>query len=198
MNEIERAKRLSQTFVHFVTARASLFTDHEISGLPIRAKYRHFRTICVETVDNSTKDWLSSLKWWSSKHGVATLYNSSVFLFASSQYLSTHFFAWPSMSQDHEEVVFVSDFRSFSFRWLFHCTSRNSGFKHTFMNYPQYPCLYDLLFECIPTTHGLGRMLVLPNKRLSFVFSTLDSFSASFQPVLYRPHTLIRTVLSLG
>ena len=35
-------------------------------------------------------------------HGVATLYNCWV---ASSQYLSTHFFAWPSMPQDHEDIV---------------------------------------------------------------------------------------------
>ena len=29
----------------FVIDRASLFTDHKISGRPIRAKYKHFRTI---------------------------------------------------------------------------------------------------------------------------------------------------------
>ena len=39
-----------QAFVHkpwsiFVIDRASLFTDHRISGRPIRAKYKHFRTI---------------------------------------------------------------------------------------------------------------------------------------------------------
>ena len=33
---ITRAKRLSKHFVHFVTTRASLFTDHTISGLPTR------------------------------------------------------------------------------------------------------------------------------------------------------------------
>ena len=47
---------LSQDFVHLVTARASLFTDHKISGLSIRAKYRHFTTICAKTVDNSPTD----------------------------------------------------------------------------------------------------------------------------------------------
>ena len=31
--------------VHFVIDRASLFTDRRISGLPIWAKYKHFRTI---------------------------------------------------------------------------------------------------------------------------------------------------------
>ena len=45
MKEIKRAKRLSQDVVHFVTARASLFTDLKISSLPIRAKYRHFARV---------------------------------------------------------------------------------------------------------------------------------------------------------
>ena len=35
--EINRFRRLSQALVHFVTDRASLFTDHKISGLPTRA-----------------------------------------------------------------------------------------------------------------------------------------------------------------
>ena len=34
-----------QALVHFVIDRASLFADHRISGRPIRAKYKHFRTI---------------------------------------------------------------------------------------------------------------------------------------------------------
>ena len=79
--------------------RASLFTDQRILGLPTCAKYRHFRTICEQTVDNSpTGSFSESVNWWSSMHGVATLYNCCVVLFASSQYLSIHFFAWPSMS----------------------------------------------------------------------------------------------------
>ena len=62
------------SFVHLVTARASLFTVHKVSGLPkIRATYRYFRTICEQTVDNSPTDpFSSSFQWWSSKHGVAT------------------------------------------------------------------------------------------------------------------------------
>ena len=38
MYDIKRFRRLSQALVHFVIDRASLFTDHRISGLPIRAK----------------------------------------------------------------------------------------------------------------------------------------------------------------
>ena len=45
MYEINRFRRLSHAFVHFVMDRASLFTDHRISGRPILAKYKHFRTI---------------------------------------------------------------------------------------------------------------------------------------------------------
>ena len=76
MYEIKRAKRLSQALVHLVTARASWFTDRKISGLPIRAKYKHFRTICEQTFDNSPTDPISSsLNWWSSMHGVETLKN---------------------------------------------------------------------------------------------------------------------------
>ena len=44
MYEIKRARRLLHVLVRFVFARASFFTDHRISGLPIPAKYRHFTT----------------------------------------------------------------------------------------------------------------------------------------------------------
>ena len=49
MSEIKRAKRSLHALVHLVTARASLFTDQRMSGLPMRAKYKHFRTICEQT-----------------------------------------------------------------------------------------------------------------------------------------------------
>ena len=47
---------------------SSIWLEHEqicskttkISGLPIRAKYKHFRTICEQTVDNSPTDSFSS------------------------------------------------------------------------------------------------------------------------------------------
>ena len=42
MKEIKRTKRLSQALVRLMTARASLFTEHRMLGLPIRAKYKHF------------------------------------------------------------------------------------------------------------------------------------------------------------
>ena len=53
MYEINRFRRLSQALVHFVIGRASLFTDHRISGRPIRAKYKHFWTIWEHVFDNT-------------------------------------------------------------------------------------------------------------------------------------------------
>ena len=51
-------------------AGASLFTDHKISGLPVRAKNKK-----EQSFDNSPTDPISSssLNPWSSMHGVATL-----------------------------------------------------------------------------------------------------------------------------
>ena len=83
----------------FVTDLESLFTDHKMSGRPSRAKYKHIRTIWEHTFDNSPTDPNSSyLNWWSSRHGVVTLYSCWVVLFASSQHRSTYFFARPSIS----------------------------------------------------------------------------------------------------
>ena len=74
MYEINRFRRLSQALVHFVMDRARLFTDHRISSRPIRANYKHFRTILEHTCENSPTSFVSSsLKWWSSMHGVDTL-----------------------------------------------------------------------------------------------------------------------------
>ena len=56
----QRDSRLSHALVHLVIDRASLFTDHKISGLPIRAKYKHFRTIREHAFDISPTDFNSS------------------------------------------------------------------------------------------------------------------------------------------
>ena len=58
--EINRLKRLSQTLVHFVINRANSFTELRISSRPIRAKYKHLRTIWEHAFDNSPTDFVSS------------------------------------------------------------------------------------------------------------------------------------------
>ena len=47
MYAIKRANRLSQAPVHCVTARVNLFTDQTMSSLPIRAKYKHYKSILL-------------------------------------------------------------------------------------------------------------------------------------------------------
>ena len=64
MEEIKRDNRLSQASVHFVIDRVNLFTDQRISGLRMRARFQHFRTIWEHTCDNSPTDFnSSSLNW---------------------------------------------------------------------------------------------------------------------------------------
>ena len=63
-------------------------------------------TIWQQTSESSPTDSSSFfLNGWSSKQGLETLYNGSAFLFANSQYLSTHFWVCPSMSLDHAIVL---------------------------------------------------------------------------------------------
>ena len=53
MNEINLAKRFSHALFHFVNARAKQHTDHKMSCLPIRDKYKRLRTLQEQTFDNS-------------------------------------------------------------------------------------------------------------------------------------------------
>ena len=107
MYEIKRAKRLSHAFDHFISAQANLFTDHKKTGLHqyepnidileqfvskqwISLQLIHFLLLQID--DNPC---MGSRLW---------IIHFSVVLFASSQYISTHFFAWPSISRDHVEM----------------------------------------------------------------------------------------------
>ena len=58
----------------------------------------------------------------------------------------------------------------------------------------QYLCLFCFLVECNPKKHGQGMMLVLPNQRHSYVFSTLDPDFVSFLLFWNRPHTQTKTI----
>ena len=66
-NELSGCHKLPSILV---TDRASLFTDHRMSGLPIRARYKLFKKICEHTLKNSSSD--------------SSLFHCSVFSFASS------------------------------------------------------------------------------------------------------------------
>ena len=62
----------------------------------------------------------------------------------------------------------------------------------------QYLCLFQIVFECIPSIHDQGKRLVLPNRLLCSVISTSDHCFVSFQPTLSHPHTQIRITLFHG
>ena len=64
-----------------------------------------------------------------------------------------------------------------------------------FCNCPQYLCLFRIFFECIPSMHDPGKMLVLPNRLLCWEFSTSDQCCASLKPILCHPHTKLRIIL---
>ena len=106
MYAIKRAKRSSHASLHIVTDWASLLTDQRMSGPPIRAKYMHDKTICEQTSDNSPLIRVPPAcpSWWSSKQRMRNFVVAQSFLFANSQYRSTHFPACLSMSWDHDEV----------------------------------------------------------------------------------------------
>ena len=72
---------------------------------------------------------------------------------------------------------------------------RKFSIRTWFCNCPQYVCLFGIVFECIPSFHDPGKMLVLPNRLLHWVLSTSDQDFVSFQPNLYHPHTQIRIIL---
>ena len=108
----------------------------EYGGLPTRAKFQHFRTIWEHTFDDSPTDFISSsLKWWASRH-------CWVLLFANSQYRSTHFLAWPSMSVGHEEILRFPELNNFPL------LLRNFRIQTWFCNRQQYLCLFHIVFEC--------------------------------------------------
>ena len=67
--------------------------------------------------------------------------------------------------------MFASDFLN---KAIFLHLQLTSWIQTYFCNYPQYPCLVDILFECNSIKHGQGTMSVLPNQRLSSVLSTSD------------------------
>ena len=115
----------------------------------MRSKYKHFRTIREQTFDISPTDPISSsLNLWSSMHGVATLTNCRVVLFASSQYLPR--LSWHDLPYhrtmkkclrqvSQSRVAFLSLQQRF---WI----------QTLFCNCPQYLYLFDILVECNPRT----------------------------------------------
>ena len=161
---INRFRRLSQALVHFVMDRASLFTDHRISGRPFRAKYKHFRRIWEHTFDKSPADFnSSSLKWWSSMHGVV-----------ESSCSPTHNIVPHTSLHDQPCHKTMKKYKDFEGMVISLISPQKFAIRTWFCNCQQYLCLFHIVLECSPSIHDPGKMLVLPNKLLYWVLSTSD------------------------
>ena len=118
-----------------MTARASLFSDLQTSSLPMRAKYKHFRTICEQTFDISPTDPISSsLNWWCCDF--VQLWSCSVGQFA----ISLHAFL-PHDLPCHGTKRKCSRHVSLN-KVIFCSSSRDSGFEHA-------PVTVHNVFACL-------------------------------------------------
>ena len=172
----------------------------KIAGLQIRAKHRQFRTICEQTVDSSPTDpFSSSLKWWSSKHGVATLNNCSVVFsqvrnifprislhdLPCHRTMKIHCLSEVSLEQTLLVIFFKAPAEFLDSNILLSLSTMSLLIWHSLWVQSRYTW----------SRNDVGSPKF---QRLSQVFSMLDWCSASVQPVFFRPHTLKRIVLVLG
>ena len=87
-----------------MAARASLITDQKMSGLPIRAKYKHFKTICEHTL--IILQLIQAPAPWLDDHPSKDLKlcTSALAFCVPIHNVSTQFWARPSMSQNNATV----------------------------------------------------------------------------------------------
>ena len=191
MYEINRFRHLSQALVHFVIDLASLFTDHRISGLPIRAKYQHLRTIWEHTCDNSPTNFnSSSLKWLVVIDAWSRYFVELLSRLVCQLTISLHTFLHDPPY--HKTMKKYEDFEEME---AFLVSCGNLRTQSWFCNCPQYLCLFRFVFDCSPRIHHPRKMLVLPNRLLWWVVSASNQDFVSFQPVLCHPHTQIKIIL---
>ena len=171
----------------FCDCSRNLFTDQRMSGLPIRAKYKHFKTICEHThvgqLSNRFQFLLLKIMV------VETLYNYSVFLFANSQYCSTHFsHALSSHVTTRQLLRQVSPTQAFF--CLFQQKIRDSNMLLCCSIIVSLSLRFHV--ECIPSTHGQDMVVVLQDLQVSSISSTWDSYS--FHTFWCHPRTPIRII----
>ena len=191
------AKRLSQAFVHFVTARASLFTDHKISGstIPTCAKIEIFQNICAQTVDKSPADSFSSPpNWWSSMHGVRGLV-SLLSRFTRKFAISFHAFLCMTFLPSHRTMKIP--FRHQVSPWLlflvFFSVAPAESLDSNILVWLSLLIWHSLWVQ---PKYTWSRKDVGSPKSTSFMsIFHVGLIFCSLQTVWYRPHTQIKIVL---
>ena len=181
LQEIKRARRLSQALAHFVIARVSLFTIHRISGLPIRSKYRHFRTIWEHSFDNFSYGFqffffeLMIIKTWS--WYLIKLMSSLVCQFTKTFHTffgMTFHIVRPRRHTQFFRAMKLWHSRGTTSTW---CLMRrltkaadnadidpSIWIRTWFCNCQPYLYLFHIVFECIPSKHDRGMMQNLPSE----------------------------------
>ena len=89
----------------------------------------------------------------------------------------------------------MKKYEDFPSRVIFQFSPLKFVIQTWFCNCQQYLCLSHIVFECSPSIHDQGKMMVLPDQLLYWVLSTTDQCFVSFQPILCHPHTQIRIIL---
>ena len=121
------------------------------------------------------------------------LYTSAQFLYSKVRNIVPHI-SWHDLPYRRSAERYT-DFPSMV---IFLLLPRKFVVQSWFCICQQYLCLFHIVFECSPSTHDQGMMLVLPNRLLYWVLSTSDLYFVSFQPIRRHPHTQIRVILFHG
>ena len=174
-----------QALVHFVNLRAKFVHWPKNVGLPIRARYKHFKTICDHIFDSWRQFLLLEMMIIQAKSWNFVQLLS--FLCASSQYLPTCFCAWPSVSEDHA-TVFAWDFPTLE--TFLSCSSRNTWFEHfsVFIDNMKFHsvCIH---VEYIQNIHRKDMMSVISDVPISSISSTHNWGVAFFHAFLSSTYT---------
>ena len=167
--------------------------NREISGLPIRAKYKLFRTIWEHLFDKSPTDFKLFLF-----RMVVIDAGSRCFVELLSRLVCHLTISFHTFLRMTFHIIRPRVIRRFSEYGSFSVLLRKFPIQTWFCNCPQYLCLFHIVFECSPSIHDQGKMLVLPNRLVCWVISTSDLCFVSFQPIWCHPHTQIRRTLFDG
>ena len=181
MCEINRFRRLSHAWVHFVIDRASFFTDHRMSSLPIRAMYKHSKTIWSIILTSLLQ--IPILPLWTDGRPNK---DEKLCKVAPQCHLQIH-----SIVQSTFDHVLPCR------RTTALCAREVSAIPVIFLLLQQtyvirtslctvqrlFPSVCFLL-ECIPNTRGQEMMWVRQDQRSSSISSKLEPNSASFPPFL--------------
>ena len=166
MYEIKRAKRLSHALVHLVTARASLFTVHTMSGLPNARQLQTFEDNLRANfwqlsnrshfffLKSDGRQGMEELRLWKAVELFCSPVRKIVPLISLHDLPHHRTMRTCSRQVSQNKVVFQYLLQRF---WI----------QTYFCICPQYLCLFDILFECNPNKRGQGMMSGRP-KSTSF------------------------------